>query len=221
MPKVTDNYLLEKRKFILERTEEIIKEKPLYLITMRDIIKKAEFSQGVIYRYYANVDEIYVDFINKHTVNILLEERIDALLRSNQEEKTILSECFLAIGEYIEELMKSAVGKTFFELTILYAYDAEKQSTIFPKLMFKNSLEYAQQEIVKYVLANVERGIFTPQIAIRSIILFVSSSVDGIAQSVAINGTKKGDEILVEGDIPEMFGTLAKAVINFLEPQNK
>ncbi len=221
MPKVTDNYLLEKRKFILERTEEIIKEKPLYLITMRDIIKKAEFSQGVIYRYYANVDEIYVDFINKHTVNILLEERIDALLRSNQEEKTILSECFLAIGEYIEELMKSAVGKTFFELTILYAYDAEKQSTIFPKLMFKKSLEYAQQEIVKYVLANVERGIFTPQIAIRSIILFVSSSVDGIAQSVAINGTKKGDEILVEGDIPEMFGTLAKAVINFLEPQNK
>ena len=49
MPKVTEEYLKEKRKYILECTGEILKEKPLYTVTMRDIIKKAGFSQGIIY----------------------------------------------------------------------------------------------------------------------------------------------------------------------------
>ena len=72
MPKVTDQYLADKRNFIIECTGEILKEKPLYQVSMRDIIKKAGFSQGAIYRYYDGLDDIYVDFINKHTTNILL-----------------------------------------------------------------------------------------------------------------------------------------------------
>lgn len=53
MPKVTTKYLTDRKDFILECTNEVLKEKPLYQITMRDIIKKAGFSQGAIYRYYA------------------------------------------------------------------------------------------------------------------------------------------------------------------------
>lgn len=218
MPKVTDEYITDKRNLILECTNEILKEKPLYLITMRDIIKKAGFSQGVIYRYYMNLDEIYVDFINKHTTYNILEQRIDALLSSEQAEKIILAECFIAMGEYIEELLKSVVGKTFFELMVLYAYDLEKRAVIFPKLKFKQSLEYTQQKIVKYILCNVEKGVFYPQIPISSIVLFVSCFIDGLAQSVAINtkdgGNKNSEQVL---DIPEMFKVLAKSVISFLE----
>lgn len=218
MPKVTDEYLIEKKNFIIECTGEILKEKPLYLITMRDIIKKAGFSQGAIYRYYTNLDEIYVDFINNHTTYNLLEQRIDALLSSEQAEKIILAKCFIAMGEYIEELLKSVVGKTFFELTVLYAYDVEKRAAIFPKLKFKQSLEYAQHRIVEYALSNVEKGVFRPQIPMRSIILFVSCFIDGIAQSVAINTEESSNyDFKPASDIPEMFQTLAKAVVSFLE----
>ena len=72
MPKVTEEYLTGKRNLILECTNEILIEKPLYQITMRDIIKKAGFSQGAIYRYYANIDEIYIDLINTNTTYNLL-----------------------------------------------------------------------------------------------------------------------------------------------------
>ena len=218
MPKVKDEYLADKINFILACTEEILKEKPLYLITMRDIIKKANFSQGVIYRYYANIDEIYVDFINKHTDYNTLEQRIDALLSSNQSERIILEGCFIAMGEYIQELMKSIVGKTFFELTVLYSCDLEKRTSIFPKLKFKKSLAYAQNKITEYVMSNVKKGIFQPQIPVGSIILFVSAFIDGIAQSIvlgAAGGNNQNSESAT--DIPEMFQTLAKAIINFLE----
>lgn len=217
MPKVTDEYLTNKKSFIIECTGEILKEKPLYLVTMRDIIKKAGFSQGVIYRYYASLDEIYVDFINKHTTHTLLEQKIDALLNSEYPEKNILEECFIAMGEYIEELLKSIVGRTFFELTVLYAYDFEKRASIFPKLKFKQSLEYAQCKIVEYITSNVEKGVLQPQIPIHSIILFVSNFIDGISQSFALNTEEINHDTESVLDISEMFQTLSKAVINFLE----
>lgn len=217
MPKVTNEYTTDKRNFILACTSEILTEKPLYLVTMRDIIKKAGFSHGIIYHYYSNLDEIYVDFINKHTTLILLDEKIAALLHLEQSEKSILSECFIAIGEYIEELLNSIVGKTFFELTVLCSYDVEKRMLIFPNLKFKQSLEYAQHEIVEYILTNVAKGIFKPQIPVRSIILFVSSFIDGIAQSMAINTADNGGSNSEQvSDISEMFQALAKAVIGFL-----
>jgi len=214
MPKVTDEYLADKKDFILECTYQILKEKPLYQIAMRDIIKKAGFSQGAIYRYYANIDEIYIDLINKNTTYNLLEQNIDTLLSSERTEKVILSECIIAIGEYIEELLKSVGGKTCFELTVFYAYDFEKRATVFSKLKFKQSLEYAQNKIMEYILSNVEKGIFNPHIPIRSIIMFVSSFIDGIAQSVATGAAAGHDN---PADISMMFQTLAKAIIGFLE----
>lgn len=214
MPKVTDEYLTDKRNFILECTYQILKEKPLYQITMRDIIKKAGFSQGAIYRYYSNLDEIYIDLINKNTPCNILEHKIDTLLNSEQTEKGILYECIIVLGEYIEELLKSVGGRTCFELTVFYAYDSEKRATVFPKLRFKQSLEYAQNKFVEYALFNVEKGIFHPQIPMHSIIMFVSSFIDGIAQSVA---TGAADGNYSTEDISVMFQTLAMAIINFIE----
>lgn len=218
MPKVTDKYLTDKRNLILECTNEILKEKPLYLITMRDIIKRAGFSQGAIYRYYANLDEIYVDLINNSTTCNLLEQKIDTLLSSEQSEKAVLSECIIAMGEYINELLKSVGGKTCYELLVSYAYDTEKRNTVFPKLKFKQSLEYAQNKISEYVMHNIQAGVFHPTIPVDSIIMFTCVSIDGISQSAAISSVGDNDQdTRLAVDVSEMFQTLAKAITGFLE----
>lgn len=216
MPKVTDEYLADKRNFILECTNEILEEKPLYQITMRDIIKKAGFSQGVIYRYYANIDEIYMDLINKNPISNLLEQRINYLVSSEQTIKSVVSDCIVSIGEYIEELLKSIGGKTCFELLVTYAYDAEKRNAIFPKLQFKQSLEYAQNRIVEYLMQKIQQGVLQTSISVDSIIMFTGISIDGIMQSVAMNTVENAEDKTIV-DVPEMFQTLAKALISFLE----
>lgn len=216
MPKVTDEYLAGKRSFILECTNEVLKEKPLYQITMRDIIKKAGFSQGIIYRYYANIDEIYIDLINKNPISNLLEQRIDYLVSSEQTIKSVVSDCIISIGEYIEELLKSIGGKTCFELLVTYAYDAEKRNAIFPKLQFKQSLEYAQNKIVEYLMQKIQQGVLQTSISVDSIIMFTGISIDGIMQSVAMNTVENAEDKTIV-DVPEMFQTLAKALISFLE----
>jgi hypothetical protein len=210
--------MAEKRNFILECTGAILKRKSLCFITMKDIIKEAGFSHGAIYRYYSNIDEIYVDFINKNTACNLLENKIDTLLGSEQSEITILSDCIIAMGEYIDELLKSVGGTTFFELLVYYAYDSEKRAAIFPQLKFRQSLEYAQNKIVEYTMGNVAKGTFHLKIPIFSAITFTGIFIDGISLRVAI-GTTEGNhqDSALAVDVPEMFQTLAKAVINFLE----
>lgn len=214
MPKVTDEYMTDKKNYILQCTHEILQEKPLYLATMRDIIKRAGFSHGIIYHYYANLDEIYVDYINKNTINNSLGQNIDEILISEKTEKEILSKCIIVMGEYIEEFLKSVGGRTCFELIVFYAYDFEKRAVIFPKLKFKQSLEYAQSKIIDYISCEVEKGVFLPQIPIHSLVMFVSSFIDGIAQTVA---TSTADVVNNSKEISTMFETLAKAVIGFLE----
>lgn len=212
MPKVTDKYLTDKRNYILKCTGEILKEKPLYSVTMRDIIKKAGFSQGIIYHYFASLDEIYVDYINQNTTYNLLEQNINTLISSRRTEKEILLECIIAIGKYIEELLKSVGGRTCFEFTVIYACDFEKRAKIFPNLKFKQSIEYAQNKIMEYILYKVEKDVFHPQTPVDSIFTFMGSCMDGIAQSVATGTTESSDNAT---DISIMVEMLAKAVIGF------
>lgn len=217
MPKVTEKYLADKKEFILGCAGEILKEKPLYLITMRDIIKKANFSQGAIYRYYADVEEIYVEYINRNTPHTPLEREVDTLIHSGQPAETILSECILAIGAYIEELLTSVGGRTCFELIVSYAYDSKKRATVFPQLKFKLSLEQAKNIIVKYIMDNVENGIWAPTMPTRSIVAFIDVFIDGIAQSAATGvsySSKNDSETML--DTAEMFKILAQALVNFL-----
>lgn len=218
MPKVTKKYLINRKDFILECTNEVLKEKPLYQITMRDIIKKAGFSQGAIYRYYANIDEIYIDLINKNTTYDLLEQKIDDLLNSKQPEKIILFHCINAIGTYVSELLKTVGGKTCFELLVFYAYDNKKRNTVFPLLKFKKSLEYAQNKIIDYITKKIELGVLHPTIPVTSMNMFICVSIDGIAQTVAMSTVENNSEDMkLSMDINEMFQLLAKAIINFFE----
>lgn len=213
MPRVNDEYLASKRSFILACLKNILNEKPLYTITMRDIIKEAGFSQGTIYRYYSSLDDIYIDFINMYTANDSLAYKIDKLLDLNQEEAATLENCFILMGDYIHEMLKSEVGKTFFELIVLYGSDIEKRNDLLPKLKFKQNLDYAQQRTIEYVLKSVNSGIFEPLVPVPSIIQFVSVFIDGLAQTVVMANRPDSETTI---NISEMFKMLAKTVTDFL-----
>lgn len=217
MPKVTDAYLASKREFIIQCAEEIFREKPLYQMTMRDIIKKTGYSQGAIYRYYANLDEIYLDLVNAYTPEQVLEAQIDQLLASNENEAHIIMEGLIAIGSYIESLQHVMGGKIYFELLVTYAYDAEKRNSVLSRLKFKQSLEYAQSRMVTYLEEQVQRGLLNPIIPLEEIVLFTCTSIDGIANDAAISQVEDHhSDLAPQIDIVSMFQTLSKAITYFL-----
>ena len=49
MPKVSDAYFEKKRNEILDAAYAVAMEKPVYTVSMRDIIQRSGLSQGGIY----------------------------------------------------------------------------------------------------------------------------------------------------------------------------
>lgn len=218
MPKVSEAYLAEKRAFILKCTDELLEDTPLFQLSMRDIIKKTGFSQGAIYRYYANIDEIFIDLINRIPINYPLEQEVDLLLHSKQPATTILSDVILAIGRFVEELLRAVGGKLFFELLVYYAYDAEKEQTTLAQLKFKQSIDYAQSKIIDYFIASIKKEEIQLTLPIESITRFIGVSVDGIIQYAALSSAKNNQEKdKLASETADLFRTLTQSIIHFFK----
>lgn len=141
MPKVSHEYVLEKKNSILKAAIEVCKVKPLYDITMRDIIKASGVSQGGIYRYYSDLDEILIEVINQVNVNADYKHIIDEITdTSNSPTKTIIK-LFNFLGEYMKENV-STVGKIQFELTILFANNPDREKKILSNIYENESGQY-------------------------------------------------------------------------------
>ena len=61
MPKVTEEYIINKKKKIVSAAYELCIKKTVSTVTMQDIINETGLSQGGIYRFYKDIDEILGD----------------------------------------------------------------------------------------------------------------------------------------------------------------
>ncbi|MFJ7731084.1 TetR/AcrR family transcriptional regulator [Lysinibacillus sp. NPDC097231] len=185
MPKVSHEYVLEKKKKILEAAIEVCKVKPLFDITMRDIIKASGVSQGGIYRYYSDLDEILVDVINQVNANADYKQIIDEIIStSNSPTKTIIK-LFTFLGEYIKENV-STVGKIQFELTILCANNPDRQKKILSNIVENESGQYLMQQIFHSIHEGITSGYFQLEISIEELSTFMMTSIDGIVRDVVL-----------------------------------
>ena len=85
MPKVTEEYLESRRNFILDCAAKVIREKPLYEMTMKGIIKETKLNQGAIYRYYSSLEEIYISIANRDIPMGIMEKQMDAMISLKKE----------------------------------------------------------------------------------------------------------------------------------------
>lgn len=214
MPKVTVQYIEEKKNIIMDCTRELMKEVPLYRITMSDIIKKVGCSQGMIYRYYQGVDEIYVNLMNRETKDIPFRDKIDEILEKEENYSIKIEQLFQELGNYILDVQDRIGGKFYYELQVTYAFDKKKQRDLLPTVLFKQNLLYFQEKVVEFLLAGREDGIFRAETSIQTIVLYAGSVIDGIGNFAAlreeIDAKNKRDEVL------SMFQILSNQVLSML-----
>ena len=73
MPKVTEEYIPNKKKKIIDVAYNLCLKKTISTVSMQDIINATGLSQGGIYRFYKDIAEIFLDMLrnNRKTVNIM------------------------------------------------------------------------------------------------------------------------------------------------------
>lgn len=69
-----------RRELILSAAQDLFAERDFRQVTVREIAKKARVSPGTIYRYYRNIDDLFVELFLVHIDHIsqLIDEEIES-----------------------------------------------------------------------------------------------------------------------------------------------
>lgn len=216
MPKVSSDYVIRKKKTILEAALSVCKVKPLYEITMKDIIRASGISQGGIYRYYSGLDEILVVVINQANANADYMQVVDAIIENSDSPKESLKKLFTFLGEYIKENL-ATVGKFQFELTILFANNPERQEKILSNITENESGQYLVERLFSTIHEGISLGIFQPEVSPEDLFTFIMTSIDGIVRDVILQkcyGMFPNEQ--VRFDEIRLMDTLCKSVLLML-----
>lgn len=216
MPKVSAEYINNKKNSILEAAFSVCKNKPLYEITMKDIIKKSGVSQGGIYRYYSDIDDILIALINKSNTNAGYKQNIDEIIQSSTTPKEVIESIFDFIGKNLKENM-TTTGKIQFELTVLLANHPDRQEKFMSQITEMQNSQYLMQQLFKRINEGIEIGYFNPILPSNDIFCFIMTSIDGIVRdSILINCYGPIKNTQIEIDEISLINTLSKAVLLML-----
>jgi len=216
MPKVSPDYVIKKKNVIIEAALTVCKVKPLYEITMRDIIKASGVSQGGIYRYFSDLDEILIEIINQANTNANYKRDINTIIEQSDDHKETLEKLFTFLGEYIKENLLT-VGKIHFELTILFANNPERQKKILPNITENESGQYFIEQIFLTIQKGIAIESFQPEVAQEDLLSFIMTSIDGIVRDVVLQkcyGMFQNEQALF--DEVRLMNTLCKSVQSLL-----
>lgn len=192
MPKVTENYKKEKIENIIKATIEVLRIKPLYNITMLDIIKAAGLSKGGIYLYFNDIDELLVEAINtidKEQVAIDFSSAID----DSSIENSLIT-IFRMLGDYIDSC-PIIIGKIRFELMIYISNNPEKADNIMPKLKLKNIGTQFMECVAILIQKGIDQKVFLQDLPKDIVMNNISAYIDGISDLV-VRSTVYGGEPL-------------------------
>jgi len=216
MPKVSHDYVEKKKNSIIEAALSVCKAKPLYEIAMRDIIRASGLSQGGIYRYYSDLDEILVAVINQTNGNADYRQVVDEIIEHSNSPKESIEKLFAFLGEYIQENL-STVGKIQFELTILFANNPERQKKILSNITENESGQYLVERLFRTIHEGISLGSFQPEVSIEELFTLIMTSIDGIVRDVVLQkcyGMFQNEQ--VQFDEIRLMNTLCKSVLLLL-----
>lgn len=185
MPKVSEDYFETKKNSILDAAFNVCKKKPVYNVVMKDVVKESGLSQGGVYKYFSNIDDVLIALINRANNKLTIKDDIDRILSSNKSHKDILSEVFELIQNH---MINSFVeyGKIFFELTLVFANEPERYKNTQSKIKVVPELIYLLLNFKTYFEKEVELGHIKPILPIEDIIQFMITSINGILQEIIV-----------------------------------
>lgn len=184
MPKVKEGYFEEKRDFILDAAEQTCREKSLFKMTMKDIIKASGLSPGAVYASFSNIDEVIIALINRLSIKVDYQSVVAQIMQEGSTPEGKIE----ALVSYFIELVHLAVtsyGKILFELGSIYI-DAQRRSVIeagMIDLQFFNHVLVALMDVIE---KNIDNGYFKPLFSKENIYAVVFSFFDGFVRDLTL-----------------------------------
>ncbi len=188
MPKVTEEYIADKKKKITDAAYELCLQKTVSTVTMQDIIDRTGFSQGGIYRFYRDIDDIFADMIGQMRKRVSIKGKIDEILAQKDElpPREITDRLFDMLADFMEsELM--GIEKIDFELSVLAMNRPDRIERIMGGLPETGNMEYLTLRTMEYFKEMAARGRIRPAVSAEELLAFISSAYGGIQMTCIVN----------------------------------
>lgn len=215
MPKVTEEYIENKKTEILDAALAVFRRKPLYEMTMLDVIKEAGLSRGGIYRYFSDIDDVLVALINRETKNNSNQELLQEVGKVTVEEADPLEALFRIFGEYLD-MSSDIMGKIQFELTVLAANHPNRIPGIIGRITEQENGQYMVASIFNAIIEGVAAGKYEPQYPIEELLGHIKVHIEGLIKILVLE--RCYSSVAEKTDPVKMMGMLHGTVRTMLQP---
>ena len=216
MPKVSEEYLIEKRTEILDAAFAVCMRKPAYEVTMSDIVAETGLSQGGVYKYFNSIYSVYSALIDRANLAGSQIEQIDKVMLSDIKPEKKLKELF-KISESFFSGMLISYNKILFELSTYCIQNPEVDQKINSETKATPVFPYLANRAAELIVTQVQEGYFIPLIPVEDILSFMVSSFDGIIRDVTLNKCYNiSSDNMTELDEKKLITSLYLSIINLL-----
>lgn len=213
MPKVTPEYIEQKKQMIVEAAYNVCLRKPVDTVTISDVIAETGMSMGAIYRYYDGLDEILTDMVKKVRTDYGAYDRIMSL--ANETDGSF-EENVYRIYDVMADIMEEHlmdIQKINFDFGVMAINNPERMKRILSGVEGQGNLEKIGLDLLPKMLEGAGKLGYRMKCTPEELMLFLSSSTTGI-EKLCILSSCYGTEIPGKEVKPRpLFHTLAKSVI--------
>lgn len=213
MPKVTEEYIANKKKLIVDTAYALCLEKTVSTVTMQDIINRTGLSQGGIYRFYHDIDEIFADMILEMRKKVHIKEKTDEIfaLADQLPPGEIIVQIFEMLADFMTEHLMG-IEKVDFELTVLAMNSPDRVEKILARVEGTGHKEYIMMRTAEFFSRKMAQGEMQARVSAEELIGYISSAFSGVQMSCIVNNCYSAGPMAQAFQPKPLMMTLAKTV---------
>ena len=214
MPKVSEEYFEKKKQAIVDAAYRVCLRKPVEMITMMDVIEETGLSQGGIYRFYKDLDEILSDVIAGMRKNISIVDEMEQLFSAKEELG--FEEGVHKILDILADVMEKHlmdIQKINFDLTVLAINEPDRAAAIIKGTKGRGNFEYLASVVMPMLVEASGKNQLKPVADPVDILKYISASYVGIEMNCILSACYGNGVMNVDVKPKELFKVLAKTII--------
>lgn len=213
MPKVTQEYMDNKRRMIVDCAYRVCLRKPVEMVTISDVIAETGLSQGGIYRFYKDLDEILSDMISGMRREYNITDKLDAAVADKKASFEYITRKICSIlAEVMEEHLMD-IQKINFDLTVLAINEPERAEKIIRGVKGKGNMEHLATVIFPYLAIACRNSKLKPKHDPAELFQFISSAYVGIETNCILTACYGKAPLNSSCEPKAMFSILATTMI--------
>jgi AcrR family transcriptional regulator len=213
MPKVTQEYFDNKRRMIVESCYQVCLRKPVEMVTISDVIAETGLSQGGIYRFYKDLDEILTDMITNMRRDYDITDKLDAAVADQTASFEVITRRICRVLAEAMEAHLMDIQKINFDLTVLAINEPERAGKIIGNVKGKGNMDHLAKVIFPYLFKASAEKKLEPRHDPMELYQFISSAYVGIETNCILTACYGKAPMQTECRPGAMFDILATTII--------